>query len=102
MADEEVIFQPLLRELSQTRYACSNLTKLNGGTANFLYRGKLVQPLGSQDRATDSATDTVIVKHSEGFSPGNREFLLDITRCVMINSISPSYVGQVLIFPNSC
>lgn len=84
MADEELIVQTLLRELLQTRYACSNLTKLNGGTANFLYRGKLLQPLDSQDAAADSATDTVIVKHSEGFSPGNKEFLLDITRCVMI------------------
>lgn len=85
MSDEELIGQVLLKELSQTRYACSKLTKLNGGTANFLYRGNLLQPLDPQDGAIEPATKTVVVKHSEGFSPGNRDFLLDISRCVMIH-----------------
>lgn len=83
MADEELIVRALLKELSQRRYACSDLTKLNGGTANFLYRGTLLKPLERQDGAEESANKTVVVKHSEGFSPGNRDFLLDITRCVM-------------------
>lgn len=87
MSDEELIVQTLLKELSQTRFACSDLTKLNGGTANYLYRGKLLQPLDSQAGAANSATETVVVKHSEGFSPGNRDFLLDIERCVMIKPI---------------
>lgn len=86
MADEESIFKTLLKELSQTRYACSELTKLNGGTANFLYRGNLLKPLDTQDGVAGEGTKTVVVKHSEGFSPGNRNFLLDVTRCVMISS----------------
>lgn len=92
MADDELIVQALLSELSQTRYACSDLTKLNGGTANFLYRGTLLQPLDPQDAAPESSIETVVIKHSEGFSPGNRDFLLDITRCVMTNPMSPCRV----------
>lgn len=88
MADSELTVQEILKELSQTRYACSDLAKLSGGTANFLYRGTLLKPLDPQDGAARSALETVIVKHSEGFSPGNRNFLLDITRCVMIDRIS--------------
>lgn len=83
MADDELIVRALLKELSPTRYACSDLAKLNGGTANFLYRGTLLEPLSPPYGAEESASKTVVVKHSEGFSPGNRDFLLDITRCVM-------------------
>ncbi|KAH8743480.1 hypothetical protein F5883DRAFT_41407 [Diaporthe sp. PMI_573] len=86
MADEDFMVQILLKELSQTRYACSGLTKLNGGTANFLYRGSL-QPLDLQDGEAESATETVVVKHSEGYSPGNRDFLLDLSRCVFEESM---------------
>lgn len=84
MADEEILVQAILERLAQTRYACSELVKLNGGTANYLFRGTLLQPLELQDAAAESSTKTVVVKHSEGFSPGNRDFLLDISRCVMI------------------
>lgn len=94
MADEALIVQTLLEELLRTRYACSYLTKLDGGTANFLYRGKLVKPLDSHDGTPGSAIQTVVVKHSEGFSPGNREFLLDITRCVRMNYISTKCRGR--------
>lgn len=92
MADDELIIQALLSELSQTPYACSDLVKLNGGTANFLYRGTLLQPLNPQDAAPDSTTETVVIKHSEAFSPGNRDFLLDITRCVMTGPMSPRHI----------
>ncbi|KAI7773214.1 hypothetical protein LA080_011517 [Diaporthe eres] len=88
MADEELIVQALLQELSQTRYACSDLTKLNGGTANFLYCGNLFQPLDPQDGATEPAAKTVVVKHSEGFSPGNRDFLLDTFEESMLNGLA--------------
>lgn len=92
MADDELIAQALLRELSQTPYACSGLAKLNGGTANFIYRGTLLQPLDPQDAAPDSTTETVVIKHSEGFSPGNRDFLLDLTRCVMTDPMTPRHI----------
>lgn len=87
--DEESLIQVLLEQLSQTRYACADLTKLNGGTANFLYRGTLLEPFESQDAAAERVTKTVVIKHSEGFSPGNRGFLLDVSRCVRIESTCP-------------
>lgn len=77
---------------SLARDSCSDLAKLNGGTANFLYRGTLLQPLDPQDAAPDSTTETVVIKHSEGFSPRNRDFLLDITRCVMTDLMSPRHL----------
>lgn len=95
MAGEEFSVQKLLEQLSQTRYACSRLTKLSGGTANFLYRGSLLQPLDSQDGATNEVISTVVIKHSEGFVPGHRDFLLDVTRCVMtLPCFPPSSRGQ--------
>ena len=63
------------KELSQTRYACSSLSLLSGGTANFLFRGILAQPL--QD-----GRKTVIIKHSKEFVSANRNFHLDVSRCV--------------------
>lgn len=99
MADEASVVQALLKELSQTRYACSDLVKLNGGTANFLYRGNLLRTLDAQDGATEPATKTVIVKHSEGFSPGNRDFLLDISRCVIILRPPPPSTPPAIFSP---
>lgn len=94
MADDELIVRTLLKELSQTRYACSDLAKLDGGTANFLYRGTLLKPLDPPGAVAESNTRTVVIKHSEGFSPGNRDFLLDITRCVMEDPISSHHFGM--------
>jgi hypothetical protein len=65
----------VMQELSKTPYACSSLTLLNGGTANFLFRGILTQPLSD-------GTNTVIIKHSKEFVSANRNFQLDISRCV--------------------
>ena len=65
----------IAQELSQTLYACSSLTLLSGGTANFLFRGTLAQQL--QD-----GTKTVIIKHSKEFVAANRHFQLDVSRCV--------------------
>lgn len=89
MVDEESLIRLLLEQLSQTRYACADLTKLNGGTANFLYRGTLLEPFNPQDATAEKVTKTVVIKHSEGFSPGNRDFLLDVSRCVRIESTCP-------------
>jgi hypothetical protein len=92
MADENFIAQKLLRVLSQTRYACVNLTKLHGGTANFLYCGDLLQPLDllKGAEASKSATTTVVVKHAESFSSSNRDFPLDVSRCVITMSFFTS------------
>jgi hypothetical protein len=65
----------IAQQLSQTRYACSSLTVLNGGTANFLFRGILAQPL-------EDGTKTVVLKHAKDFVAANRNFELDVSRCV--------------------
>jgi hypothetical protein len=67
------------QELSETPYECSSLTRLSGGTANFVYRGILARPL--QD-----GTKTIIVKHGEDFVASNREFKLTTDRCVSIQT----------------
>ncbi|TVY83243.1 4-hydroxytryptamine kinase psiK [Lachnellula suecica] len=68
----------MLREvqasLENSQYACTSLTKLTGGTANFVYRGSLVQPL--QD-----GNETVVIKHTEPYSASNTSFKLSSTRC---------------------
>ncbi|KAK2606528.1 hypothetical protein N8I77_005270 [Diaporthe amygdali] len=70
MADESLLVQKLLEELSQTQYACSELKKLSGGTANYLYRGTLIEHLDSQVDAPEAVTKTVVIKHSEDHVPG--------------------------------
>ncbi|KAH1419427.1 hypothetical protein KXX32_008763 [Aspergillus fumigatus] len=62
------------QELSKTPYECSSLTRLSGGTANFVYRGVLARPL--QD-----GTKTIIIKHGEEFVASNRDFKLTTDRC---------------------
>lgn len=58
--------------LSETPYASSKLTRLSGGSANFTYRGHLL----------DRPDDTIIVKHSEDYLAQNPEWKLDIGRAV--------------------
>jgi hypothetical protein len=90
-AEEKVLAQHLLGQLSQTPYACAAVIKLSGGTANFVYRGNLIQPLRKD---TDlAATNTVVIKHSTGFTAINREFTLDITRCFIENSMLDALAG---------
>ncbi|KAK1750911.1 kinase-like domain-containing protein [Echria macrotheca] len=64
----------VLDALSRTRYACSTLTPLSGGSANFVFRGELRTPI-------DPETKTVIVKHSTDFLLVNRDFNIDLSRC---------------------
>ncbi|KAL6879291.1 kinase-like domain-containing protein [Trichoderma novae-zelandiae] len=78
-AEEDALSHQILDQLAQTPYACSTLTKLSGGTANFLYRGVLLQPLED--------AQTVVIKHSTGFAAVNRGFPLDVSRCVFEESM---------------
>ena len=71
----ETLAVAISQELSETPYACSSLTPLSGGTANFVYRALLSHPL-------PDGTTSVIVKHSEAFVASNREFKLPAERCV--------------------
>ncbi|KAI1170920.1 kinase-like domain-containing protein [Nemania sp. FL0916] len=86
-AEEQALIQKVLHRLEGSSYACSALTKLSGGTANFLYRGDLIQPLGS------GAAETVIVKVSTDYVAINRDFPLDITRCDFENSMLKALDG---------
>ncbi|KAL4926625.1 uncharacterized protein BDV17DRAFT_269181 [Aspergillus undulatus] len=67
------------KELSGTLYACTSLTQLSGGTANFVYRGVLSQPL-------PDGTTTVIVKHAEDYLASNAGFKLSAKRCLVEES----------------
>lgn len=68
------------KEISNTPYACSSLTRLTGGTGNFVYRGTLSHPL--QD-----GTRTVVIKHAEDYVASQPEFKLSTTRCVSLYSL---------------
>lgn len=74
MAESE-IKDAVAKDLSSTPFACSSLTQLSGGTANFLYRGVLSQPLSD-------GTSTIIVKHAEDYLASNADFKLSAERCV--------------------
>lgn len=56
-------------------YATDSLEKLSGGTANFVYRVVLSNPL-------EDGQKTVVFKHTKGFVALNPEFKLPETRCV--------------------
>ncbi|TVY41389.1 4-hydroxytryptamine kinase [Lachnellula subtilissima] len=60
--------------LSHGPYACASLTKLSGGTANFVYRGTLIKPL-------EDGTKTIVIKHTEPYVASNPNFKLASTRC---------------------
>ncbi|KAL4821565.1 kinase-like domain-containing protein [Aspergillus spinulosporus] len=75
MTDSE-IKEAVASELSNSPFACSSLTQLSGGTANFVYRGVLSRPL-------PNGTTTVIVKHAEDYLASNSEFKLTAKRCLV-------------------
>lgn len=70
------------QQLSSTSYACTSLTVLSGGTANFVFRGILAEPLLISRNGTVTTVKSVIIKHSTGFVAVNRDFPLDVSRCV--------------------
>jgi hypothetical protein len=80
----------ILQRLLQTQYACSSLAQMSGGTANFVFRGLLTEPLphALDGIETGTAKKTVIVKHSAAFLSVNRDFAVDASRCV-------SFLGHV-------
>ncbi|PWY79817.1 phosphotransferase enzyme family protein [Aspergillus eucalypticola CBS 122712] len=85
MSDKDLL-NIVSQELAGTQYASSSLTPLSGGTANFVYRAQLNQPL--QD-----GTISVIVKHTEAFIALNREFKLPAERCLFEESILKALDG---------
>ncbi|KAI9743854.1 MAG: hypothetical protein M1818_002588 [Claussenomyces sp. TS43310] len=73
MAVEDPIAAKLESDLSESIYACSALTKLWGGSANFTYRGILCTPL------TDDTT-SIIIKHAEPYIAANKSWPFDPIR----------------------
>ena len=61
----------IAQQLSPTPFACSSLTRLSGGTANFVYRGTL-----------SSTGQSIVIKHTKDHSASNPDFKIDVTRCV--------------------
>ncbi|KAL3466483.1 kinase-like domain-containing protein [Aspergillus heterothallicus] len=78
MSDQDVK-DAVANELADSPYPCSTLTQLSGGTANFVYRGALAEPL-------PDGTTTVIVKHAEDYIASNRDFKLSAQRCLVEES----------------
>ncbi|KAH6663975.1 kinase-like domain-containing protein [Plectosphaerella plurivora] len=57
-----------------TRFEVQTLTKLAGGTANWIFAATLASPL-------DDGSSEVLIKHGQGFSASNQNFELPLSRC---------------------
>lgn len=77
-----------LEWLNGTRFAADSIEPLSGGTANFIYRARLRQPLVE-------ATTEVIIKHGEGFVASSPDFSITTDRCV--RQERSLYLEQTLI-----
>ncbi|KAI2639595.1 kinase-like domain-containing protein [Hypomontagnella submonticulosa] len=73
MSREEITSR-VLESLKGTPYEASSLDVLSGGTANFIYRATLSQPL-------EDGTEEVVVKHSEDYVANTPSFKLTLSRC---------------------
>ncbi|KAI6083685.1 kinase-like domain-containing protein [Hypoxylon rubiginosum] len=91
----------IAEHLSETKYACSTLTRLTNGTTNFVFRGTLTRPVSSQFPSDDNLQghpiETVIIKHTANFAALNKDLPIDISRCV----IEASILNLLKDFPNS-
>ncbi|PLN84640.1 kinase-like domain-containing protein [Aspergillus taichungensis] len=75
MADDAIASE-ILAQFTNTPYDCTSLSKLSGGTGNFVYRGSLQHPLSD-------GTETVVFKHAKDYLASNREFKLSPERCLI-------------------
>ncbi|RFU24330.1 hypothetical protein B7463_g11999, partial [Scytalidium lignicola] len=80
MVSAENIESTVLASLKGTPYDISSLVKLTGGTANFVYRGSLVKPL-------DDGSQTIVIKHTEGYVANSPDFKLTVERCAFEQKI---------------
>lgn len=86
MAEADYNMQRLLLRLhglpQMRQYGCSSWAPVSGGTTNLIYRGTLKQPLAQDDGLGGSQSKTIILKHAMANVPGNKDFGLDVNRCV--------------------
>lgn len=61
--------------LKGTRYASTSIEPLAGGSANFVYKVKLEEPL-------EDGTSTVLVKHGEAYMAVAPQNNMPLQRCV--------------------
>ncbi|OAA70104.1 Protein kinase-like domain protein [Akanthomyces lecanii RCEF 1005] len=66
----------IVQELSATPYACFDFEPLLSGTTNFTFRGHLATALPETDE------QTVIIKHTTSYAALNKDFPVDISRCL--------------------
>ncbi|BCR83890.1 uncharacterized protein ACHE_11292A [Aspergillus chevalieri] len=95
--EDHQITAKIEKSLTSTPYACSSLTRLSGGTANFIYRGILQRPL-------EDGTKTVIIKHAEEFLASSKDFKLTAERCVIeemilnaLTTLPPSTIKSSIV-----
>ncbi|OAQ98615.1 hypothetical protein LLEC1_02086 [Akanthomyces lecanii] len=74
--EKKRLIASIVHELSATPYACSELEPLPSGTTNFTYRGHLATALPRTDE------QTVIVKHTTSYAALNKDFPIDVSRCL--------------------
>ena len=67
------------KDLSDTDYACTSLSRIPGGSASFTFRGSLESPIVLPD---GRAVATAIVKKATDFAAINSDFALDSSRSV--------------------
>lgn len=65
--------------LSSTRYACSSLSRIAGGSASYTFRGLLQAPITHNNGIL---TTTFIAKKATDFAAINTDFALDSNRSV--------------------
>lgn len=70
----DAILAKVKQELDGTKYACSSLKPLTGGTCNFIYHGVL-------RHALPEGTQEVLIKHGEGYVASHPGFKLTTARC---------------------
>ncbi|TVY43400.1 hypothetical protein LOCC1_G003933 [Lachnellula occidentalis] len=98
--EKDQLIAQISLELSKTPFACKSLTQLTNGTTNFVFRAVLTHPLpldaldggaGNAESTTTAAaatsTKTVIIKHSTAFAALNKDLPIDVSRCVVEESM---------------
>ncbi|KAI2701938.1 hypothetical protein CBS147332_7714 [Penicillium roqueforti] len=83
--NEDQTRDEIAQQLSLTPFACSSLTRLSGGTANFVYRGRL-----------SSTGQSIVIKHTKDHSASNPDFKIDVKRCHFEEAILQALDGLAI------